>query len=213
MSDDAALLPLKAWETFYFLVGTSAAALIGLQFVVVAFVGESGAATGEETLAAFGTPTVMHLCAVVLVSALLVAPWASLPTAGLFVMLTGLAGLVYSAIVVRRARRQRNYEPVFEDWLFHAALPLVAYAGVTTAGALVVRRHPTGGLVTLDVAMLVLLFTAIHNAWDTATYVAVQRAQGRQRRAGEGAPNAPNAPSVPNVPEAPNASSAPATPL
>ena len=209
MTDDTALLPLKAWETFYFFVGTSAAALIGLQFVVVAFVGESGAATGEETLAAFGTPTVMHLCAVVLISATLVAPWASLPTAGLLVALAGLAGLAYAALVVRRARRQRNYQPVFEDWLFHAALPLVAYAGVTTAGAFVVRRHPLGGLVLLAASTLLLLFIAIHNAWDTATYVAVQRAGWRQRRASDGA-DAPDAataldtPNVPNVPNVPN---------
>ena len=205
---------LKAWETFYFLVGTSAAALIGLQFVVIAFIGETGVSnTGEETVAAFGTPTVVHLCAVLLVSAALVAPWESLPGAGLLVAGAGLAGLVYGAVVTLRARRQTNYEPVLEDWMFHAILPVLAYSGVMAAGLFVVRRHPAGGLAVLAAATLLLLFIAIHNAWDTATYVAVQRAQGRQRRAGEGAPNAPNAPSVPNVPEAPNASSAPATPL
>jgi hypothetical protein len=178
------LSPLKAWETFYFLVGTSAAALIGLQFVVIALIGETGTGTGtgtrSETVAAFGTPTVMHLCAVLLVSALLVAPWGPLPTAGLLVALTGGAGLAYAALVTWRASRQDGYEPVFEDWLFHAILPTLAYGGMVVAGVYVVRRHPAGGLAVLAVATLLLLFIAIHNAWDTATYITVQRAQGAQ---------------------------------
>jgi hypothetical protein len=190
---DESLSPLKAWETFYFLVGTSAAALIGLQFVVIAFIGESGVSqTGEETLAAFGTPTVMHLCAVLLLSALLVAPWASLPTAGLLVAGTGLAGLVYAVVVTVRARKQTNYEPVLEDWMFHSILPVLAYLAAAAAGLFVVGRHPSGGLVLLAAATLLLLFVAIHNAWDTASFVAVQRSQARARRA-EDVPNAPAA--------------------
>jgi hypothetical protein len=184
--------PLKAWETFYLLVGTSAAALVGIQFVVMSFVGESGASTGEETVAAFGTPTVVHLCAVLLVSALLLAPWASLPTVGLLVAGMGLAGLVYGAVVTLRARRQKNYEPVFEDWLFHVILPLSAYLGVAVAGLFVVRRHPAGGLAVLAAVTLLLLFIAIHNAWDTATYVALRRAQARSR----GAADVPNTPAA-----------------
>src|ERR1700750_2522309 len=100
------LSPLKAWETFYFLVGTPAAALIGLQFVVIALIGETGTGTRTETLAAVGTPTVVHLSWVLLVSAVLVAPWTSLPTAGLLVAISGAAGLVYAGIVTWRARRQ-----------------------------------------------------------------------------------------------------------
>jgi hypothetical protein len=38
-------------------------------------------------------------------------------------------------VVRRRARKLTEYEPVFEDWLFHAALPLAAYADVLTAAA------------------------------------------------------------------------------
>jgi hypothetical protein len=194
------LSPLKAWETFYFLVGTSAAALIGLQFVVIALIGETGSGTGTgtraETVAAFGTPTVVHLCAVLVVSALLIAPWASLPAAGLLVALAGAAGLLYAAVVTWRAREQEGYQPVFEDWLFHAILPTLAYGGVMVAGFYVVRRHPVGGLTVLAVSTMLLLLVAIHNAWDTATYITVQRTQGAQSAQGTpGTPPAQNAPS------------------
>jgi hypothetical protein len=51
------------------------------------------------------------------------------------------AGLLYAAVVIRRARRQTEYKPVREDWIWYATLPCVAYAtlGVT---AIWLRRYP-----------------------------------------------------------------------
>ena len=39
---EAAALPLHEWERFYVIVGTSAAALTGLMFVVIAVVADAG---------------------------------------------------------------------------------------------------------------------------------------------------------------------------
>lgn len=39
--EGAAQSPLVAWQTFFFLVGSSGAALTGLQFVVIALIAES----------------------------------------------------------------------------------------------------------------------------------------------------------------------------
>ena len=78
--EEAAPSLLTHWESFYVIVGSSAAALTGLMFVVVALVAESesrrrDAASGID---AFGTPTIVHFCSALLVSAVLSAPWASL---------------------------------------------------------------------------------------------------------------------------------------
>src|SRR5256885_15057167 len=59
--------PFNAWESFYVIIGSSAAALTGLQFVVVVL-GAEARSLGPE-VGAFGTPTVVHLCAVLLMSA------------------------------------------------------------------------------------------------------------------------------------------------
>ena len=189
--------PLAVWESFYLLIGTAAAALTGLQFVVIAFIGQerAEAAVGlrEETLAAFGTPTVVHFGSALLLSALLSAPWPSLEAAGLTVALTGLAGLVYAAIVVRRTRRQRGYRPVLEDWIWHAILPVVAYLMAVVAGLSTVRHHPEAGMFSLAAGTLLLLFIGIHNAWDTASYVAVQRTRERQPQPMPGESDAPAA--------------------
>ena len=75
--DLAAHSTLVAWESFYIIVGSSAGALTGLQFVVITLTAESSAG-GPPEIAAFGTPTVLHFCAALLVSALLSAPWSAL---------------------------------------------------------------------------------------------------------------------------------------
>src|SRR6185436_10455358 len=105
-------LPLAAWESFYVIVGSSAAALTGLQFVVIALIAEAGMRSTNREIAAFGTPTVVHFCAALLVSATLSAPWHTLSNAGLAIGATGVAGVIYAAIVIKRARRQEGYQPV-----------------------------------------------------------------------------------------------------
>ena len=51
---------LSAWESFYVIVGSSGAALTGLQFVVIALVHDLHAPTSSDTIDAFATPTVVH---------------------------------------------------------------------------------------------------------------------------------------------------------
>jgi hypothetical protein len=112
---------------------------------------------------------------------MLSAPWRSLGRAGVALALTGTIGVVYSVIVARRVRRQSAYRPVFEDWLWHVMLPIVAYVSVTIAGA-VLRNDATDALYATGAATLLLLFIGIHNAWDTVTYLALGEAGGREEK-------------------------------
>src|SRR4051812_8742933 len=110
--------PLAVWESFYVIIGSSAAALTGLQFVVIALVAEAERKSSRREIDAFGTPTVVHFCAVLLLAAILTAPWQSLANATLALSAAGAAGVTYVAIVLKRARHQKGYKPVFEDWLW-----------------------------------------------------------------------------------------------
>lgn len=182
MNDAAS--PLTAWENFYVIVGSSGAALTGLQFVVMALVAESRAQSSHREIAAFGTPTVIHFCAVLLISAILSAPWHALSSAALVLGICGAVGVAYALIVVRRARlivvrqalRQTGYKPVVEDWLWHAVFPFIAYAALLVA-AVVLPPNPESALFVIAAAILLLLFIGIHNTWDTMTYIAVERRQ------------------------------------
>ena len=188
---------LREWEAFYVIVGSSAGALTGLQFVVLTLISEAGVIRGSsETLAAFGSPNVVHFCAALLVSALFSTPWHGLGGPSVAVGICGIMGLVYSIAVLRRAMRQKDYKPVLEDWVWHTALPFLAYAGLFLAGMLL-GRDPVDTLFIVGGAALLLVFVGIHNAWDTVTYVMAQRARDRvPRSAAAPAPAATAAPPV-----------------
>src|SRR5689334_5999802 len=121
---------LSAWESFYVIVGSSAAALTGLQFVVIVLGAEVGAIGTGTAARAFGTPTIVHFCAVLLISAVLSAPWPALRGAALILGISGIVGIVYMVWVVRTARRQSDYKPVLEDWIWHFILPMIAYVAL-----------------------------------------------------------------------------------
>jgi hypothetical protein len=171
-------LLFPAWETFYVIVGSSAGALTGLMFVVIALVADTRSSARQ--IDAFGTPTVVHFSAALLLSAILSAPWPAMLGARLALGAFGAAGVVYTCVVLKRAHQLTEYKPVFEDWLFHAALPLAAYAGILTAAAGLPRR-PTFLLFVIGAAAILLLFVGIHNAWDTVTYIVISRWEKRPR--------------------------------
>lgn len=174
--------PFSAWENFYVIVGSSAAALTGLQFVVVVLGAEARALRSQETVGAFGTPTIVHLCAALLISAIMSVPWRALGNAQLALGACGVAGVVYMWVVIKRARRSSGYTPVLEDWLWHCIFPLIAYLTIFVA-ALLLQRDLPRWLLVIGVTALALLFIGIHNAWDAVTYIAAQQAQRE-----EGAP-------------------------
>ncbi|MDB6169833.1 MAG: hypothetical protein JWM88_2697 [Verrucomicrobia bacterium] len=171
---------IEGWENFYVIVGSSAGALIGLQFVVITLLADLPITQGSAQVGrTFATPSVVHFGVVLLLSAIGSAPWTRIGPVAVLWALTGAGGLVYTATVAREIRAQHTYKPVFEDWMFHVLLPLVAYAALaTSAGLAVSRPHPA--LFGVAAASMVLLFVGIHNAWDAATYhVFVQRRQQR----------------------------------
>ena len=168
-----------AWAIFYEIVGSASGALAGLMFVVIALISDARGAT-ESQLDAFGTPTVMHFGAALLLSALSAAPWPGLTSFRISLALYGAIGLVYMIVVVRRTRRLTEYSAVFEDWLFHAVLPLAAYLSVLVA-AVGLPHVGTLSLFAVGAAALLLLFIGVHNAWDTVTYILINRWQARGR--------------------------------
>jgi hypothetical protein len=171
---------LDGWANFYVIVGSSAGALIGLQFVVMTLISGRSVDRGEAQAGdAFSTPSVVHFGVVLLLSAVVSAPWDGIGAVALVWGLVGLSGIVYVAVVARRMRAQTAYQPVFEDWLFHVLLPLAAYA--TLAGsAFAAHAEPRPALFIVGAAALLLLFTGIHNAWDTVTHLVFVRKRGKR---------------------------------
>jgi hypothetical protein len=170
---EAAPSVISAWSNFYVITGSAAAALTGLMFVVITLVAGGRSRTTHEGIATFSTPTVVHFCAALLVSAILSAPWGSLLPAAALLGLSGLCGVAHVSRVVLRTRRLTVYRPGIDDWVWFAILPWIGYVAIVVA-AILLPWVPTQTLFALAAANLLLIFIGIHNAWDVVTYIAVE---------------------------------------
>jgi divalent metal cation (Fe/Co/Zn/Cd) transporter len=167
---------LSQWESFYVIVGSSGGALTGLMFVVVTLVADANVPRTPDTLNAFGTPNVIHFAAVLVLSAVLSAPWQRLRDPAHVVGAMALAGVIYVLIVFRRMIRQQSsgYTPVLEDWMWHLVLPMIAYVALFV-GAAGMSHDQEWALFTLAAVSLLLLSIGLHNCWDTVAYVVARR--------------------------------------
>jgi hypothetical protein len=164
---------MDGWENFYMIVGSSAAALTGLMFVVISLTAEVRVG-GEDAISAFSSPTILHFCYVLLIAAIVTTPRHTPVSLAICLGIVGVAGLVYAVTVTLRIRRQNAYKPVLEDWLWHAIFPITAYAGILI-GTLALWRRPGVLLYLIAACTLLLLYTGIHNSWDAAMYLVMRK--------------------------------------
>jgi hypothetical protein len=168
--EEVTMAQLVVWDNFYVIVGTAAATLTGLMFVVVTLINRSPRLQrAGETFGAFNTPSVVHFSAALGIAAMLTAPWQVLWQPVVLLGIAGLGGLSYMRLVVRRAQRQTAYSPVLEDWIWHSLFPIAGYSALVVA-ALVGAARITPALFIAGAATVLFLFIGIHNAWDNVTY-------------------------------------------
>lgn len=174
---EAVLLSVLArWANFYVIVGSSAGALTGLQFVVIALIAQSGGTTSRREIRAFGTPTVIHFCAALVISVVMNIPWLAISHLAACLAALAIIGLIYSLTVIVHARKSSGYRPDAEDWFWYAGLPVLAYAMLGVAGILV-WLLAVRSLFLIAAVSVLFLFMGIRNSWDTVTYVALKHTQ------------------------------------
>src|SRR5215831_2351246 len=105
------------WESFYVIIGSSGAALIGIQFVVITLAAGLSQRPPFASVRAFASPTIVHFASAVVLSAVMSAPWRSTVAPELVLVAGGLGGVAYASVVIRRLRHQTHYTPVWQDWI------------------------------------------------------------------------------------------------
>ncbi len=181
---------LRAWGDFYVIIGSAAASLTGLMFVVITLVAGVRGTTTRQGLATFSTPTVVHFSAALGISAVLAAPWPTLYCASALLAAGGIAGLAYAIRITVHALAARggsDYEPDWEDHVFYLVLPVVAYAAILGSG-IALSLSPHVALFVLAGASLLLIFIGIHNSWDVVVYVTATHPRSAHDDAGDGPP-------------------------
>jgi len=157
------------------MMGSSAAALTGLMFVVITLVTDAirNRPRPEDGLSTFSTPTVYHFCAALLVSGISLAPWHSQWVPGIAIALLGIVGTIYIGRIAIRTWGLTAYRADIDDWIWYAVIPLVAYLAIFVSGVLL----PHGSRIVLFAlagATFLLVFIGIRNAWDVVTYLAIR---------------------------------------
>jgi hypothetical protein len=195
--------PLHGWENVYVIVGSSAAALTGLTFIVITISAEAAESDdGVRTpaarlrgLRAFITPIAVHFCAALWVSVLMSVPGQTAYSLAICLGVTGLAGLWYCATVIQwLLRATATYRPFLADWIWNAVLPTFAYLCVLTV-ALLLYRLPWLSLYIVAASTVLLLFIGIHNAWDIVAWITTERhAHERRQPQSDQPPRASSAP-------------------
>lgn len=179
-------LALADWQSFYVLVGSSAAALTGLTFVVITISSERGGVTGSAAarlagLRVFITPTAVHFAAALWLSALMSIPGETVGALEVLLTASGLTGLSYCVPLLPRMRAGTfGYKPFLSDWIWNAILPVAAYLTLTAAGIMLPGRLAPS-LHMVSGAVLLLLFIGIHNAWDVVVWMTTERHARRER--------------------------------
>jgi hypothetical protein len=165
---------LGPWSGFYVMIGSSAAALTGLMFVVITLVNdtERGVRRNPDGISTFSTPTVLHFCAPLFVAGTIGAPWESLLFPGIFIGIFGVYGAGYIAYLMVRQSQLRSYRPDIEDWVWYSICPFVAYVAMC-AGGIGLLFVPSKALFAVGGSALFLIFIGIRNSWDVVTYLAV----------------------------------------
>jgi hypothetical protein len=179
---------LRDWESFYLLTGSAAAALIGLLFIVATLTTEVDRSSAERGDKFFMTPIVFHLCVIVVLSAMALAP---VLTAGVFGIASGLAalaGVVYGSYVFVGILNVRgDVAPHWTDKYYYGVGPTLAYVALAIVAVAFLRNREwaANGVATVAVALLLL---GIRNAWDLVTYLAPKQAKPAAPKKGTGKP-------------------------
>jgi hypothetical protein len=160
------------WDSFYVMIGSASAALIGLMFVVATLTNTQNGT--PEGAAVFITPVVFHYAVVLVVSAMALTPHVSAPADGVLVGGVALVGLANSGLVVWRLSSGKMSAPHWSDVWCYGVVPTVIYVGLL-ACAVAVGAASRWAADALGAALMALLLISIRNAWDLVTWLAPRK--------------------------------------
>ncbi|MFI4936226.1 MAG: hypothetical protein ACHP7N_16560 [Caulobacterales bacterium] len=166
----------QGWDNFFFMIGSAAAGLIGLLFVVVTLTSSIERSQALRGATLYLTPTAMHFAFVLTISAVAIAPGLPASASAIVlgvVALVGLANALRSTIGILKPR-QGMEPPHWTDAWMYGATPAAIYLGLSAA-SLGLWAHTPWAAHLLAAGLLGLLLVGIRNAWDLVTWIAPKR--------------------------------------
>jgi hypothetical protein len=154
---------LAEWHEFYGLLGTAAAALLSLLFVVASIGANAMTADTAGGTRTFMSPVAFHYANVLFLGLVALIPSQTWESFGLTLGIAALGSLGYSIVIVVRVLRDSRADMV--DNFAYGAIPVVCYS-VGVVSSVLILKESEAGLNVLAGAALLLLVVNIRNAWD-----------------------------------------------
>jgi hypothetical protein len=176
---DPFIQTLHEWQTYYFMVGTASATLIGLMFIAVSLGADLPAATDEQGVSTFVTPMLIHFGSVLAISAVMLVPTFRQMSLGVALVAIGLGFTLYSLWIRRQFINHPssgNYSK--SDWKWYVYFPIVGDVLVILTGIWLLMGS-TDALDLLAVALVVLLIISVRNTWDLMMWIAQYRQKSK----------------------------------
>ena len=166
----------RGWDGYFTLLGTAAAGLVGLLFVVVTLTAGHDRAKVTRGQSLYMTPTMLEFAVVLAVSAMTLAPGIAAPMVAALLAVAALSGLVNTgwACVGIWAMRKSPDPPHWTDFWMYGATPTIVYVALVIVGAFFALAAPWATH-ALAVVLLTLLLVGVRNAWDLVTWIAPAR--------------------------------------
>jgi hypothetical protein len=161
----------ESWGDYFFMIGSSAAALIGLMFVVVTLTAGRDRQETERGKQLYTSPIVFHLAAILVLSGAAMAPAVGMrlfAVANIAVAVLGFGMGMRSAFGI--ARRSKMESARF-DMIWYGVAPAVVYLGLATA-AIGILEGCSWGVPGVAGSIMALLLVSIHAEWDLVTFLA-----------------------------------------
>ena len=165
------------WGEFYLLVGSAAAVLIGLIFVVISLMQDRSRSTVLTGSRLYMGPIVLGVSFVLVLSAAALAPGIDnrqFAAVTAVVALWGLARAIMSSIGIARLK-----EVHWTDFWFYGAAPTGIYLALA-AIAVAFWQDCECSRVGVAVVITAMLLLAIRNEWDLITWIAPRSSQDEE---------------------------------
>ena len=171
---------LADWHEFYGLLGTAAAALLSLLFVVASIGASAMTADTAGGTRTFMSPVAFHYANVLFLGLVALIPVQTWESFGLTIGVAAAGSIIYSLVILLRVLRDSRADMV--DNFAYGAVPAVCYAAGLVSSILILKESAVG-LNVLAGAALALFVVNIRNAWDLMLSMA-RRSATLQRKDG-----------------------------
>lgn len=161
----------ERWGDFFFMIGSSSAALIGLMFVVITLTAGRDRAEIERGKKLYTSPIVWDLSVILVLSGAAIAPTM---TRSFFAAACGGLGILGILRGIRSSvgiSRLSNVAAVGFDAFWYGTAPALVYVGLTV-GAVGVFRGASWAPTVVAADLMALLLVSIHAEWDLVTFLA-----------------------------------------